>query len=121
VLDDVWQEADFGVARNGEPCAEVVPEGDAELGAGLAEAEEGVAAIAADIAAGSAADFSPCDLAADIVFRSVGASRRAPGGIRCARARARAGGGLVCGGFNLTVGRAYIDGRADAFKAMIAA
>jgi hypothetical protein len=30
---------------------EVVPEGDAELGAGLAEAEEGVATGAADIAA----------------------------------------------------------------------
>ena len=57
---------------NIEPGAEVVPEGDAELGAGLEQAEESVAAIAADVASGAAADFSLGDLAANIVFRAVG-------------------------------------------------
>jgi len=39
------------------------------------EAEKGVAAIAAGIAAGAAADLALGDVAADVVFRSVGGIR----------------------------------------------
>ncbi len=52
----------FGLARYSEPCAEIVPEGNAELGADLGEAEKGVAAIAAGIAAGAAADLALGDM-----------------------------------------------------------
>ena len=33
--DDFGEVGDFQTARDGEACAEIVPEGDAELGAGL--------------------------------------------------------------------------------------
>ena len=56
----------------GKPRAEVIPEGDSELGAGLVEAEKPIAAIATRIAPGAAAHFSFGDLAADIVLRSIG-------------------------------------------------
>ena len=49
-----------------------MPEGDAELGAGLADAEEGVAAIASGIASCACADLTLGDLAADVVLRAVG-------------------------------------------------
>jgi len=55
-----------------ESRAEIVPECDAELGAGLVEAEEGIATVATDIAAGAAADLALGHLAADVVFRSIG-------------------------------------------------
>ena len=58
-----------------ETCAEIVPEGESELCAGLEEAQEGVAAIAARIASCAAADFALGDLATNIVFRSVGVER----------------------------------------------
>jgi hypothetical protein len=45
-----------GGTSNIEPCAEVVPVADAELGAGLGEREEGIARIATAIAAGPARD-----------------------------------------------------------------
>jgi len=51
-----------------EPGAEIIPERDAEFGASLGEAEEGVSAVAAGVAAGAAADFAPGDLTADVVF-----------------------------------------------------
>jgi hypothetical protein len=44
-----------------EPGAEVIPKADAELGAGLGEAEEGIAGVATEIAAGAPGDFAPCD------------------------------------------------------------
>ena len=47
------------------------PKCDFELGAGLGEAEEGVAAVPAKITARAAAELSPGDVAADVVFRSV--------------------------------------------------
>ncbi len=68
-IGEVWE---VGLAGDGESGAEIVPERDAELGAGFGEAEEGVAAIASGVAACSAADFSLDDLAADVVLRAVG-------------------------------------------------
>ena len=62
-------------AGDGQSGAEIVPEGDFELGAGLEEAQEGVSTIATDIAARAAADLSPGDVAADVVLRSVGVQR----------------------------------------------
>ena len=58
-----------------EPRAEVIPEADAELGAGLGEREEGVAGVATRIAAGAARDFAPGDVATDVVFRAIGVRR----------------------------------------------
>src|SRR6202140_5833439 len=45
--DELREVGDGWVAGDDEPRAEVVPERDAELGAGLGEAEEGIAAVAA--------------------------------------------------------------------------
>jgi hypothetical protein len=45
-----------------EPVAEIIPESDAELGAGLGEAEEGIATIAARITACSGAELASDDL-----------------------------------------------------------
>jgi len=70
--DYFGKERNCGAAGNEEPCAEIIPEGDAEFCAGLGEPEEGVAAVAAGVAAGSAADLAPDDLAADVVLRTVG-------------------------------------------------
>ena len=55
-----------------EACAEIVPEFDAVLAAGLQEAEKVVAAIAAGVAAGSAADLALGDLATNVVLGAVG-------------------------------------------------
>ena len=55
--------------------SQIVPEGDAELGAGLGETEEGIAAVAPGIAAGAAADLALGDVAADVVLRTVGVQR----------------------------------------------
>ena len=62
-------------AGDGQSGAEIVPERDFELGAGLEETQEGVSTIATDIAARAAADLSPGDVAADVVLRSVGVQR----------------------------------------------
>src|SRR5260370_1503407 len=56
LADEFWEVGDGRVAGDGEPGAEIVPEGNSELGAGLGKAEEGVAAIAAGIAPGATAD-----------------------------------------------------------------
>ncbi|HET6190924.1 MAG TPA: hypothetical protein VFE59_28465, partial [Trebonia sp.] len=74
-LDEVWQVRDDGAAGDAEPGAQVVPECDAELPAGLGEPQEGVAAVAADVALGSAADLTLGHLTADVVFRAVGVQR----------------------------------------------
>ena len=73
--DNGWQVWDLRLVWNGKPRAEVIPEGDAELGAGLVEAEKGIAAIATRIASGAAAHLSFGDLTADIVLRSIGVQR----------------------------------------------
>jgi hypothetical protein len=73
--DDFGERGDFLAGWDLEACAEVVPEGDAEFGAGLVEAQEGVAAVAAGVAAGSAADLALGDLATNVVLGSVGVQR----------------------------------------------
>ena len=64
------------VAGDGEPVAEVVPEGDAELGAGLSQTEEGISAVAAGVAARPAADLALGDLTTNIVLRAVSYVRK---------------------------------------------
>src|SRR5215210_7469749 len=73
--NEVGEARDGGASWNADPVAEVVPEGDAELLAGLGKAKEGVAAIAAKIALGAAADLALGDLAADVVLGTVGVQR----------------------------------------------
>src|SRR5271165_363242 len=73
--DDIGEERYGGDVGNAEPGAEVVPEGDAEFLAGLAEAEEGVAAGATEVAVGAAADLALDHLAAQRGFRVVGVQR----------------------------------------------
>ena len=53
---------------NLEPAAEIVPERHAMPGAGLGEAEEGIAAVPPEITACPGADLAASDLAADIVL-----------------------------------------------------
>ena len=52
----------------GLSCAEVIPKRDFELGTGLEDGQEGVAAVAPAIAAGAAADLAPGDMAADVIL-----------------------------------------------------
>ena len=73
--DDVGQTLDGLSVWDSKSVAKVVPECDFELGAGLSEAEEGIAAIPPDVAAGTGADLAAGDVAADVVFRSVGVQR----------------------------------------------
>src|SRR5271163_4135187 len=73
--DDFGEGWDMSAAGDFEACAEVVPEFDAVLAAGLQEAEKAVAAVAADVGAGSSADLALGDLAADIVLGAVGVQR----------------------------------------------
>ena len=73
--DDVWEVRDFRLAGDGKPRAEIVPEGDAELAAGLGQSEEGVAAVSTGIAACAAADLALGHLTADVVLRTVGVER----------------------------------------------
>jgi hypothetical protein len=75
LLDESGQGWDIGVVWHSETRAEIVPECDSELCAGLGEAEEGIAAIATGVASGASADLSLDDLAADVVLRSVGVER----------------------------------------------
>ena len=70
--DEVGERRNDRLIWDGELAAEVVPESDAQLGAGLGQAKEGIPAVATDIAAGTAADFAFGDLAADIVLRGIG-------------------------------------------------
>ncbi len=70
--DDFGQGWDGLGARDGEAVAKVIPERNFELGAGFGEAEEGIAAVPTNVAAGAGADLSPRHLAADVVLRSVG-------------------------------------------------
>src|SRR5258708_29565163 len=73
--DDFGEGGDVPAAGDFEACAEVVPEFDAVLAAGLQEAEKAVAAVAADVGAGSAADLAFFDLATDVVLGAVGVQR----------------------------------------------
>ena len=58
-----------------EPAAQIIPDRDPEFVAGFGQAEECVAAIAADIAPGPGADLPPRDVTTDIVLRTVGVKR----------------------------------------------
>src|SRR3954462_8667432 len=73
--NEVGEAWNGGAAWNADPVAEIVPEGDAELLAGLGKAEEGIPAVAAKIALGAAADLALGHLAADVVFGAVGVQR----------------------------------------------
>src|SRR6266852_3551508 len=66
--DEFREVGEGSVSGDIEPGTEIIPEGDAELGAGFGEAEEGIPAVASGIAAGAAADFAFGDVAADVVF-----------------------------------------------------
>src|SRR5712691_10883406 len=70
--DEAGKVGNLTMSRDGEAVAEVIPEGDAELGAGLGQAEESIAAVAPDVASGAAADLTPGDLTADVVLGAVG-------------------------------------------------
>src|SRR5713226_2430941 len=70
--DEFREVGDGSVSGDIEPGTERIPEGDAELGAGFGEAEEGIPAVASGIAAGAAADFAFGEVAADVVFGAVG-------------------------------------------------
>jgi hypothetical protein len=52
--DQLGKRRDDSCAWGGEPCPEVIPKSDAELGAGLGEGEEGVATVSAKVASGAA-------------------------------------------------------------------
>jgi hypothetical protein len=58
-----------------EASTEVIPETDAELGAGLGKGEESIAGVAAGIAAGAAGNFAPCDVTTNVVLRAIGVQR----------------------------------------------
>src|SRR5208337_4679513 len=73
--DEVGEAGHRRGAGGTEPGAEIVPEREAELLAGLAEAEEGVAAVAAGVGLGAAADLAFGHLAADVILRTVGVQR----------------------------------------------
>src|SRR5277367_6111279 len=63
------------VSGHPEPAAQIVPDRDAELVAGLGEAQKCVATIATDIAPCPGTDLPPRDIATDIVLRAVGVER----------------------------------------------
>ena len=62
-------------AWGGESGAEIIPERDLQLVAGLEQRQEGIAAIATGIAAGAAAHLALGDESADVVFGAVGVQR----------------------------------------------
>ena len=72
LADEFWQRGDLWCAGRVEAVAEIVPEADAELGASLHQAEEGVAAFTSGLGPGSAGDLAPRELAADVVLGVVG-------------------------------------------------
>jgi hypothetical protein len=59
----------------GEPAAKIISESDAHLGASLGQPEEGVAAVATDVAAGATADLASGHLTADVILRPVRVQR----------------------------------------------
>src|SRR5258708_4438342 len=63
------------VSRYLERAAQVVPDRDAELVAGLNETEESIATIPANVASRPGADLTPRDVAANVVLRAVGVER----------------------------------------------
>ena len=74
LADELW-EIGNRAAGSGEARAEIIPKGDAVLVAGLDQRQEGIAAVASDVAAGSAADLALGDEGTDVVFGAVGMER----------------------------------------------
>ena len=68
MLDEIGEVGNLMVGWCIEPMAEIVPEEDAELAAGLGEAEEGIAAVSTWIASCAAADLALSDLASNVVL-----------------------------------------------------
>jgi len=71
LADEVWERGDGLGSWNAEPVAEIDEEGDAELHAGLHQAEQDIASIASGLAYRSAGDFALGDEGADVVFGAV--------------------------------------------------
>src|SRR6202035_5992869 len=72
---EIWKLRAAATATVRWPGAKIIPEGDAELPAGLGEPEKCIAAVATDVAVGSAADVAFGHLATDVVFRAIGVER----------------------------------------------
>ena len=66
---------DNDMSHDLQSATQIIPDRDAELIAGLCEAQKSITAIAADIASCSRADLPARDLTADVVLRSVGVER----------------------------------------------
>ena len=73
--DEVRQSRDRSGVGDPEAVSEIAVERDAELIAGLHEAEHDVARGFAGLAHGASGDFSLGDAGADVVFGSVGVKR----------------------------------------------
>ncbi len=63
------------VPHDFEPAAQIIPDRDAQFVTRLRETEESVAAVPPDVAPCSRADLAPCDLTANVIFRTVGVER----------------------------------------------
>src|SRR5580693_1887857 len=74
-MDEVCQVWDDWLTRDGKPASKIIPENDAHLGAGLGQSEEGVAAVATNVAAGAPADFAFGYLTTDVILRAVRVQR----------------------------------------------
>src|SRR6201990_2620702 len=57
--------------RHAQPAAKIIPECDTEFGACLGQPQERVAAIPPLVTSRPGADLAPCDLAANVVLRTV--------------------------------------------------
>jgi len=73
--DKVGQPGDGAGVWDLEAGAEIVPEGDTELGAGLEQREEGIARLLAGLGPGLAGDLAFGDAATDVALGSVGVQR----------------------------------------------
>ena len=74
--DEARQGRNDRLTGDAKPAAEIIPERHAVLDAGLGETEEGIAAIAADVASSSGADLAAGHLATDVVLGAVGVQWR---------------------------------------------
>jgi len=73
--DVMVERFDQGMPGDPESAAQIIPDRDAEFVASLDQAEEGIAAVAPDVAACPGADLAPGDMAPDVVLRAVGVQR----------------------------------------------
>ena len=62
----------MGMLGNTDAVAEIIPERDAELVAGVHQIEKCVAAITAAVAVGAAADLALDDVAANVALGAIG-------------------------------------------------